>query len=308
MSLIDDITKFCEDLVLGDFEEEPSNAAMIVGGVISLIPVAQQVLNVRDMSGMIYRISRKGAPNCSKDDWVDLAMAAFGCIPELGSLFKTIVKPLWKERKLLKGALRGEAFVSGMLGKAKGKAITFVKTLDWAGNTQVAIQQMDNALTGCDQLLGELEQSHWWLPDSVQGLAHDLRPSLQTIRGRFIRVSSKVFRRCRNSSLTSSAKMVTALLRWRLPQRRPLPAAEARGHMVATNRVVQASQPNRVTHPPGSKHLPAERHRPPRSSRPNTKISRTPSVNRSSQVAGLRQPLVALHGRRGKQLVHGIRG
>ncbi|AXW09569.1 hypothetical protein [Ralstonia pseudosolanacearum] len=183
MSLIDDITKFCEDLVLGDFEEEPSNAAMIVGGVISLIPVAQQVLNVRDMSGMIYRISRKGAPNCSKDDWVDLAMAAFGCIPELGSLFKTIVKPLWKERKLLKGALRGEAFVSGMLGKAKGKAITFVKTLDWAGNTQVAIQQMDNALTGCDQLLGELEQSHWWLPDSVQGLAHDLRPSLQTIRG-----------------------------------------------------------------------------------------------------------------------------
>lgn len=31
MSLIDDITKFCEDLVLGDFEEEPSNAAMIVG-------------------------------------------------------------------------------------------------------------------------------------------------------------------------------------------------------------------------------------------------------------------------------------
>lgn len=183
MSLIDDITKFCEDLILGDFEEEPSNAAMIVGGVISLIPVAQQVLNVRDISGMIYRISRKGARNCSKDDWVDLALAAFGCIPELGSLFKTIVKPLWKGRKLLKGALRGEAFVSGMLGKAKGKAITFIRTLDWASNTQIAIQQMDNALTGCDQLLGELEQSHWWLPDSVQGLAHDLRPGLQSIRG-----------------------------------------------------------------------------------------------------------------------------
>ena len=183
MSLIDDITKFCEDLILGDFEEEPSNAAMIVGGVISLIPVAQQVLNVRDISGMIYRISRKGAKNCGKDDWVDLALAAFGCIPELGSLFKTIVKPLWKGRKLLKGALRGEAFVSGMLGKAKGKAITFIRTLDWAGNAQIAIQQMDNALTGCDQLLGELEQSHWWLPNSVQGLAHDLRPGLKSIRG-----------------------------------------------------------------------------------------------------------------------------
>lgn len=183
MSLTDDISKFCSDLILGDFEAEPGNAAMIVGGLVSLIPIADQVLDVRDMSGMIYRVSRKGAANCTKDDWVDLSLAAFGCIPELGSLFKTIVKPLWRRRNVLKGSMRGEAFISAMLGKAKGKAITFIKTLDWAGNTQLAIQQMDTALTSCDQLLGELEKSRWWVPDSLEGLARDLRPGLKSIRG-----------------------------------------------------------------------------------------------------------------------------
>ncbi|RAS08766.1 hypothetical protein [Cupriavidus alkaliphilus] len=183
MSLTDDISKFCKDLVLGDFEEEPGNAAMIVGGLISLIPIADQVLDVRDLSGMIYRVSKKGANNCRTDDWVDLSLAAFGCVPELGSLFKTIVKPLWKRRAALRGTLRGEAFISAMLGKAKGKAITFIKTLDWAGNTQLAIQQMDAALTACDQFLAELEKSRWWVPDSLEGLARDLRPGLKSIRG-----------------------------------------------------------------------------------------------------------------------------
>lgn len=183
MSLTDDISKFCKDLVLGDFEEEPGNAAMIVGGLISLIPIADQVLDVRDLSGMIYRVSNKGANNCKTDDWVDLSLAAFGCVPELGSLFKTIVKPLWKRRAALRGTMRGEAFISAMLGKAKGKAITFIKTLDWAGNTQLAIQQMDAALTACDQFLAELEKSRWWVPDSLEGLARDLRPGLKSIRG-----------------------------------------------------------------------------------------------------------------------------
>lgn len=183
MSLGDDISKFCKDLILGDFEQQPGNAAMVIGGLISLIPVVDQVMDVRDVSGMIYRINRKGTKNCSKDDWVDLALAAFGCIPEVGSLFKTIIKPLWKSRKALKGALRGQAFLESMLGKGKGAAIKFMKTFNWAGNTQLAIQQTMLALDLCDQLLGQLATPHWWLPADVEGLAHDLRPQLKKIRG-----------------------------------------------------------------------------------------------------------------------------
>lgn len=100
MSLVSSIQKFCKDLILGDFESEPSNAAMIVGGLISMIPVFDQVMDVRDVVGMIYRINNKGGfKNATPDDCVDLALAAFGCIPEVGSLFKTAIKPIWKERK-----------------------------------------------------------------------------------------------------------------------------------------------------------------------------------------------------------------
>ncbi|NHQ86849.1 hypothetical protein HA050_12040 [Iodobacter sp. HSC-16F04] len=183
MSLGDDISKFCKDLILGDFEQQPGNAAMVIGGLVSLIPVVDQVMDVRDVSGMIYRINRKGTKNCSKDDWVDLALAAFGCIPEVGSLFKTIIKPLWKSRKALKGALRGQAFLESMLGKGKGAAIKFMKTFNWAGNTQLALQQTMLALDLCDQLLGQLATPHWWLPADIEGLAHDLRPELKKIRG-----------------------------------------------------------------------------------------------------------------------------
>lgn len=183
MSLSDDIGKFCTDLICGDFEENPGNAAMVVGGVISLIPIADQVLDVRDVSGMVYRIGRKGATNATKDDWVDLALASFGVIPEVGSLFKTIIKPLWKNRKAMKGALRGDAFIGRMLGEHKGKAITFIKTFNWAGNTQMAINSAMQAVDGCDLLLAELSESHWWMPDDLEILARDMRPLLKPVKG-----------------------------------------------------------------------------------------------------------------------------
>ncbi len=60
MRLVDNIVKFCKDLILGDFEQQPGNAAMIIGGLVSLIPVVDQIMDVRDVCGMIYRINRKG--------------------------------------------------------------------------------------------------------------------------------------------------------------------------------------------------------------------------------------------------------
>jgi hypothetical protein len=182
MSLVDDIVKFCKDLVLGDFEQEPSNAAMVVGGLISLIPVVDQVMDIRDVAGMIYRINRKGVANCTKDDWVDLALAAFGCVPEIGSLFKTLVKPLWKGRKGLKGALRGAAFIESMLGRAKGRAITFIRAFDWAGKTQQAVSVGLAGVDTCDRFLVELSVPRWWVPDELEGLARDLRPGLRTAK------------------------------------------------------------------------------------------------------------------------------
>lgn len=181
---VDDVVDFFKDLILGDFEEDQGKAAMIVGGAISLIPVVDQIMDVRDVSGMIYRVGRKGVSRADKDDWIDMALAAFGCIPEVGSLFKTIVKPIRKYRKEVGAAAAGgNVMIEAMLGKGKGAAIKFMKTFQWAQNTELAIETAMGALDNCVALLTILSTSHWWLPEDLQHLARDLKPQVEGVRG-----------------------------------------------------------------------------------------------------------------------------
>lgn len=183
-NFVDEIVEFFKDLILGDFEDDQGKAAMIVGGAISLIPVVDQVMDVRDVSGMIYRVGRKGVSRATRDDWVDMALAAFGCIPEVGSLFKTIIKPLRKYRKEAGAAVAGgNVMIEAMLGKSKGAAIKFLKTFQWAQNTQLAISTAMSALDNCVELLGYLSTSHWWLPSDLQHLARDMKPQVEAVRG-----------------------------------------------------------------------------------------------------------------------------
>ncbi|SEO59646.1 hypothetical protein SAMN05428959_1112 [Duganella sp. CF517] len=181
---VDDVVEFFKDLILGDFEQDQGKAAMIVGGAISLIPVVDQIMDVRDVSGMIYRVGRKGVARADKDDWIDMALAAFGCIPEVGSLFKTIVKPIRKYRKEAGAAAAGgNVMIEAMLGKGKGAAIKFMKTFQWAQNTELAIQTAMGALDNCVALLTILSTPHWWLPTDLQHLARDLKPQVERVRG-----------------------------------------------------------------------------------------------------------------------------
>ena len=58
-----DIEDFFKTLILGDFEENQNFAGQIVGGIISLIPIVDQVMDARDISGALYRINKQGGFN-----------------------------------------------------------------------------------------------------------------------------------------------------------------------------------------------------------------------------------------------------
>lgn len=186
MSIIDDCVKFLEDLIMGDFNDEQMVSAQIIGGLVSLIPVMDQVMDVRDISGTLYRINKRGGfAKASLDQKVDLGFAAFGVIPEVGSAFKTVFKPLYRQRKRAKGVINsGVAMIETMLGKKKGGAVRWVRALDWAGNTQAAIIQANMALESCIAMLDYLGQKHWWCPDRIEQLARDVAPSLRAMRGK----------------------------------------------------------------------------------------------------------------------------
>jgi len=186
LSIIDDCVKFLEDLIMGDFNDEQMVSAQIIGGLVSLIPVMDQVMDVRDISGTLYRINKRGGlAKATLDQKVDLGFAAFGVIPEVGSAFKTVFKPLYRQRERAKGVINGGvAMIETMLGKKKGGAVRWVRALDWAGNTQAAIIQANMALESCIAMLDYLGQKHWWCPDRIEQLARDVAPSLRSMRGK----------------------------------------------------------------------------------------------------------------------------
>lgn len=186
MSIIDDCVQFLEDLIVGDFNEQQTVSAQVIGGLISLIPIMDQVMDVRDVSGSLYRINKHGGfAKATMEQKIDFGFAAFGVVPEVGSAFKTVFKPLYKQRKAAKGVINGGvAMIERMLGQKKGGAVRWVRALDWAGNTQAAIVQANLALSSCIALLEYIGQGHWWCPDHLEQLARDTVPGLQSMRGK----------------------------------------------------------------------------------------------------------------------------
>jgi hypothetical protein len=185
MSFLHECEQFLSDLILGDFNENQMVSAQIVGGLISLIPVVDQVMDVRDVSGCLFRIHKGGGfAKAGIDQKINLGFAAFGVVPEIGSAFKTVFKPLYKERKAMKGAFNGGvAMIERMLGHKKGGAVKWVKALDWAGNTQNAINQANMALDSCIEMLDYIGQGHWWCPNSLRDKARAVAPGLRKMKG-----------------------------------------------------------------------------------------------------------------------------
>lgn len=89
----------------GDFAEEQSTAQVVTGTVISMIPLVDQLCDIRDV-----------VANCKKIDedpedrgaWVALALTLIGLVPLLGSLAKGCLKVLFAyARKAIHHAGRG---------------------------------------------------------------------------------------------------------------------------------------------------------------------------------------------------------
>jgi hypothetical protein len=185
------VESFFRTLILGDFEENQNFAGQMVGGLVSMIPVLDQVMDVRDIAGALFRTNQQGGfPHATTDQIVNLGFAAFGVIPEVGSAFKTVFKPLYKERRAARGAVNGGLqAVERLLGMRKGGAITWVRTKvlgKWVPHTNAAIQKTNAALDTCILFLDTIANLRGWkdylVPDSIQRLAKEMLPSLRQMK------------------------------------------------------------------------------------------------------------------------------
>lgn len=86
---IEDI-QYIFGFINGDFNKDPTVAQVIVGGLISMVPVADQICDIRDLLASVIILSDE--EQRTHENWMGLALVGIGVIPFFGSLFKTIAK------------------------------------------------------------------------------------------------------------------------------------------------------------------------------------------------------------------------
>jgi hypothetical protein len=164
---LDDVEKFLIDIIKGDFADDPSAASMVVNGAIGLIPVVEQILDMRDVLRVCICCSEKGWNTLRSEDTVDISFAAFGCIPEVGTAFKEVFKPVYKmlnknRKQILTGGLYGVAMEELLLSRGKGGAIKWIQSLKWAEHTQDAISKTQLAISKYIEMLEVISHNPWW--------------------------------------------------------------------------------------------------------------------------------------------------
>ena len=78
----------------GEFNEDPKFAEIGVDLGVSLIPVLDQVSDVRDLSAHVYYMTSRPGELSSSMRWVGLAFTLIGLFPEIGSAIKGVSKVL----------------------------------------------------------------------------------------------------------------------------------------------------------------------------------------------------------------------
>ncbi|SFC77690.1 hypothetical protein SAMN02745724_02507, partial [Pseudoalteromonas denitrificans DSM 6059] len=130
----------------GDFNKDPSTTQIVVGTIISMIPVIDQVMDCRDVCANMAILTDEDDKNDS-DGWLALTLTAIGLVPILGSALKGTFKVIIKNA----GASLDAAFaILRKLGK--GDPEKFLKNLDWAKLTS-------DATNASKQLLNTMKDS-----------------------------------------------------------------------------------------------------------------------------------------------------
>ncbi|MGQ5523271.1 hypothetical protein ACUHMQ_08430 [Chitinimonas sp. PSY-7] len=93
------------EVLQGDFNDDQTTAQVITGTVISMVPLVDQICDVRDVVANCHKINQDSS---NKSVWLALGLTLIGLIPILGSLFKGCAKILFSyvRRGVLKGVVK----------------------------------------------------------------------------------------------------------------------------------------------------------------------------------------------------------
>jgi hypothetical protein len=131
----------------GDFNDDQTTGQIIVGTVISMIPVIDQIADIRDIVANLFNI-RKDPEDIWK--WVFLVITLIGLIPILGSALKGVFKIVFKFSKAGgKDAAKAlESILAILRGAGKGDPVAFLRKLPYEKYTKEVLQRFDQFMNG----------------------------------------------------------------------------------------------------------------------------------------------------------------
>ena len=148
----------------GDFNENPSTSQIVVGSIISMIPVIDQIMDCRDVCANVMVLTDDDKAN-DTNGWIALTLTGIGFIPVLGSAVKGVGKVIVKNAE---GAISLAAATLRKLGK--GDPITYIKNIDWQDLGKQAAALIKEKVTAIRDALHSISDS-WILRETLSDKA-----------------------------------------------------------------------------------------------------------------------------------------
>ncbi|WP_199610065.1 contractile injection system protein, VgrG/Pvc8 family [Flocculibacter collagenilyticus] len=154
----------------GDFNEHPSTSQIVVGSLISMIPVVDQIMDCRDVCANAMLLTDDNDAN-DTDGWIALTLTGIGFVPVVGSAVKGVGKVIVKH---IDNAIATAAAVLRKLGY--GDPIAYINKIDWQDLGKQSSQLIKEKITTVADALNEILNTafiRWSLPrEAIENFTH----------------------------------------------------------------------------------------------------------------------------------------
>ncbi|WP_249291878.1 MULTISPECIES: polymorphic toxin type 15 domain-containing protein, partial [Pseudoalteromonas] len=152
----------------GDFNQNPSTSQIVVGTLISMIPIIDQVMDLRDIIANVMLLTDDDEAN-DTDAWLAFTLTGIGLVPVVGSAVKGVGKVILKNTgESLSAALA----VLRKLGK--GDPVKYLRDINWQDLGKQSATEVKNIVKGLRDSLDEMSTSWHYdllLPDAaIEGM------------------------------------------------------------------------------------------------------------------------------------------
>ncbi|WP_259404533.1 contractile injection system protein, VgrG/Pvc8 family [Pseudoalteromonas sp. SG45-1] len=137
----------------GDFNEDPTTAQIVVGSIISMIPVIDQVMDVRDILANVILLTDDDKAN-DNDGWIAFTLTAIGLVPVLGSAVKGVGKVVIKN-----SGDTIEAAIAVLRKLGKGDPVQYLRKINWQDLGKQAASEVKAFIKGLRDTLHEISTS-----------------------------------------------------------------------------------------------------------------------------------------------------